>query len=173
VLPATDEKRCIIIGQVNGLYGVHGAVKIFSYTRPREQIFTYAPWLLKQGDSWQEYRVIEGKPRGKGLTALFAGIHDRDKAGLLIGVDIAVYRYQLPPLPEGEYYWCDLMHLEVEDASGNSLGEVVEIQQTGANDVMVIQGKERILVPLLYGSVVTEVNRKEGRIRIDWNPEYL
>jgi len=165
----------VIIGQINGLYGVHGGLKIFSYTNPRENIFSYNPWLIKLNSSWVEVAACKGKTRGKGLSAVLEGIEDREAARRLMGVDIAVYRDELPPLADGEYYWCDLINLEVFEQSGKKLGIVVEIQETGANDVLVVQGEQgeqRILIPLLIDKVIKHIDTANGRMQIDWDPDF-
>ncbi len=89
----------------------------------------------------------------------------------LIGLDIAVAREQLPVLADDEYYWCDLMGLEVINQAREVLGTVVEIKETGANDVLVVMGQQRYLIPLLKGSVVKKV--EQGRMLVDWDGEYI
>lgn len=91
-----------------------------------------------------------------------------------MGVDIAIYRDQLPPLPDGEFYWCDLIGLDVINRAGVALGKVIEIQETGANDVLVVQqGQQSILIPFVIGAVVQEVDMEQGHMQVDWDPEYL
>lgn len=170
--PDNDESRHVIIGQVNGLYGVRGGLKVFSYTKPRQQIFAYKPWLLKMNATWVERNITSSKGTGKGLAVFLEGIEDREDAISLIGVDIAVNREQLPALPEGEFYWCDLIHLNVIDTDGKSLGKIINMQETGANDVMVVQGVHKILIPWVLGEVVKGVDLKAGQIYVDWLPEY-
>ncbi len=169
---AAAEKQ-VTVGRVSGLYGVTGWVKVFSYTRPKENILAYTPWLLQTADGWRPYRLERGRVHGKGLIASLAEIGDRESARLLMGCDIAVSRSQLPELPEGEYYWCDLIGLEVYNRQDDSLGRVVEVQETGANDVLVVEGEERCLIPLLMEQFVREVDLKQGRIIVDWDPEWL
>ncbi len=70
---------------------------------------------------------------------LLEGIEDREQARRLMGVDIAIYRDQLPPLPDGEFYWYDLIGLDVINRAGVALGKVIEVQETGANEVLVVQ----------------------------------
>ncbi len=91
-----------------------------------------------------------------------------------MGVDIAIYRDQLPPLPDGEFYWCDLIGLDVINRAGVALGKVIEVQETGANDVLVVQqGQQNILIPFVIGAVVQEVDMEQGHMQVDWDPEYL
>ncbi len=171
---ASDAQERVILGRVSGLHGVQGWLKIFSFTRSRENIFTYTPWLIKQPTGvWQKQEVTAWRAQGKGLVAKFAEVDDREIARTFVGRDIAVSREQLPALAEGEYYWCDLMGLEVINQAREVLGTVVEIRETGANDVLVVKGQERYLIPLLEGSVVKQVEWEQGRMLVDWDGEYI
>ena len=165
--------RRVIIGKINGIYGVNGGLKVFSYTQPREQIFSYQPWVLKLSDSLVCRDIVTWQGKGKGLVVFLEGITDPEQARNLLGVEITVNREQLPSLPGGEFYWCDLIHLELVDTQGNSLGLIVDMQDTGANDVMVVrQGDRQLLVPWVMHKVVTQVDLETGRVYVDWNPEY-
>ena len=175
VVPAdsgADLQHRIIIGKVSGIYGVSGWVRIHSYTRPKENIFSYSTWLIGHGEMWEASELIEGVVKGRDLLANLKAIKDRDVAKTKIGQDIAVYRYQMPELAEGEYYWCDLIQLEVVNLQGESLGKVTEIQETGANDVLVISGNQRHLVPLILDRYVIDIDHENARILVDWDPRY-
>ncbi len=75
---------------------------------------------------------------------------------------------EIPTLEEGEYYWTQLEGLEVVNMDRDPLGKVNHLFETGANDVMVIDGEEgEMLVPFVPG-VVREVNLEEGYIKLDW-----
>jgi len=168
-----DGHHQIIIGRCCGIHGVHGWLKIFSYSRPREQIFSYNPWLIKLGSEWLNYKVVKSDAKSKNLIARLDGIENREQARKLVGSDIAILREQLPKLSVGEYYLCDLISLQVVDLAGNCLGSVVDIQETGANDVLVVQGEEELLIPLLVDRVVKRVDKQLGQILVDWDPEYI
>lgn len=158
--------RRVIIGQVSGIHGVTGWVKVFSYTRPKENIFTYSPWQLQP--DWTERNVLEGKVQGKGLIVRLEGIDDRDSARNLMGMDIAIFRSQLPDPEPGCYYWYDLIGLDVVTLQGDVLGKIVDIQETGANDVLIIEGRGRHLVPLITDEVIKEIDLEQRRMMVDW-----
>jgi 16S rRNA processing protein RimM len=166
--PPAPETR-VIVGRVAGLYGVRGWVKVRSDTRPREGILNYNPWRMKLGGEWKEMRLAEGRAHGEGIIARLEGYTDRDRAGELIGAEIAVDRAQLPPARPGEYYWSDLVGLRVLTLDGTELGTVDHLLETGANDVLVVQGERERLLPWI-GSVVREVDLGAGVIRVDWDP---
>ena len=169
-----DEQKRVTLGRISGLHGVSGWLKIYSYSRPKENIFSYNPWQLQNAaNGWVSHRVSNWKVQGKGLLAQFEEIDNRDLSQSFIGSEIAVLREDLPNLNEDEYYWCDLIGLEVVNQAEDLLGTIVEIKETGANDVLVVKGQTKYLIPLLSGSVVKKVDREQGRMLVDWDGEYI
>ena len=173
-----QQQEWVPVGKVSGLFGVKGWVKIFSNTQPRENILTYSPWFLKRDGQWQEFKLLSGKPHGKGVIAQLSGCTDRDIAAELVGSEIAIKREQLPQPESGEYYWNDLKGLNVINLEGFELGKIVSMMETGANDVMVVheatnKGKKRErLIPFLTAEVVHEVNLEQGFMTVDWDPDF-
>lgn len=169
----TGADRRVVIGRVSGLYGVMGWVKVFSYTRPKENILDYSPWLINLPSGWRSYRLEQGRSHGKGLIARVEGVSDREGARALMGCDIAVTRRQLPEPEQGEYYWCDLIGLDVVNREGLELGSVVDIEETGANDVLIVEGRKRCLIPFVAEKFVKAVDLNLGRIVVDWDPMWM
>ncbi len=164
----------ITLGKVVGVFGVKGWVKVFSETRPKEQIFKYSPWTLTLKNSVNEVKVLSGRPQGKGLVASLAGITDCDAARLLIGAEISVPQEALPAAGIDEYYWSQLTGLRVETTDGLLLGKVTGLLETGANDVMVVKGdvadKEH-LIPFTEFAVI-DVDIDSGKLIVDWDPDF-
>ena len=117
-------------------------------------------------------RVVEAEA----LAAKLAGCEDRDAAALFRGRDVAIPREAFPAAGENEFYWADLIGLEVVNEQDEKLGRVTEVFETGASDVLVVQGrdgeaeKER-LIPFLE-SVVRKVDLPGRVIRVDWGLDY-
>ncbi|WP_114239217.1 ribosome maturation factor RimM [Dyella sp. C9] len=170
----TAAGRRVLVGRIVGLYGVQGWVKIESWTEPRTRIFTYQPWLLTSAPGVEtEITGVKGRPQGKGLIAQLPGIDDRDAAAALVGQDIHVARELLPPPGKDEYYWVDLEGLEVVTTEGVALGRVSHLFATGANDVVVVKdGTRERLIPFIQGSYVRSVDLSDGRMVVDWDPEF-
>jgi len=162
----------VVLGRVSGLYGVRGWVKLFSFTRPVENLLDYRELTLGPGDNGRLVRIEEGRRQGKTLVAHFAGIDDRETAAALVGQDLSVARDRLPDTEEDEYYWADLTGLEVVNREGIALGRVHNLLSTGANDVLVVRGDRERLVPFVQGQYVLEVDLKAGRILVDWSPDF-
>lgn len=168
--PAAD--KYVVLGRINGFYGVRGWVKVFSYTEPRANIVKFPSWLLKRDGRWEPVAVEAGRTQGKGVVAKLAGFDDRDAAAALLDSEIAVRRDQLPRPGRDEFYWVDLEGLEVVTTDGQSLGRVSHLLATGANDVLVVKGDRERLVPFVRDRFVTDIDFDAGRITVDWDPEF-
>lgn len=162
----------ISVGQVSGVFGVRGWVKVYSYTDPRENILTYSPWILKKGEESKQVNVIDGRRHGKTVVAGIESINDRDAAADLNGWEILIRHEQLPKARKGEYYWSDLVGLHVKTVDGIEFGVVKQMLETGANDVVVIAGERERLIPFLQGQTVVSIDLSAGIMIVDWDPEF-
>ncbi len=167
----SEQDERIVVGRIAGLFGVRGWVRIFSHTQPLDNILGYSPWQLLRDGSWVQVKPLEGRIQGKGIVARLDGCDDRDAAAALVGCDIAINRSQLQPLAADEIYWADLIGLKVVTLDGVELGVVDHLLETGANDVVVVQGERERLLPYI-GSVVREVDLAGGVMRVDWDPDF-
>ena len=158
----------VVLGQISGLFGVKGWVKIHSYTEPREAILDYVDWHIGREGHWKSAELAEGKRHGKTVIARLAGIDDRDDAAELVNALISVPRSKMPATAEGEYYWSDLEGLKVVRQDGKLLGQVAHLLETGANDVLVVRGDQEVLIPYIAGQVIEDVDLAEGVIRVNW-----
>ena len=167
-----SKQQHISVGKISGVFGVKGWVKVFSFTDPRENILTYSPWLLKKGDETKIVNVVDGQLQGKTIVAQLAGVNDRDQAASLMGWDIFITQDQLPKAAKGEYYWSELIGLNVETIDGVQLGVVDSLLETGANDVIIVQGERERVIPFLQGQTIINVDLDAGKIIVDWDPEF-
>ena len=165
---ALTEGKAVILGRVTGLYGVKGWIKVHSYTEPREALLDYKDWLLLSNNDRQAVKLAEGKRHGRTVIARIDGVDDRDDAAGYVGNDIGVPRERLPDTGQGEYYWTDLEGLQVVHCDGRTLGKVAYLLATGANDVLVVQGDQEILIPFVQDEVIREVDLAAGVISVDW-----
>ncbi len=167
---AGDLVAPITLGQISGVYGILGWVKVFSYTNPRENVLAYPRWWLSRGRERRLVRVRDGRAEGRTIIAALESIEDRDTAEEWVGAEIAVERSSLPEPGEGEYYWADLIGLDVRDSRGERLGRVGQMLETGAHDVMVVERGEGedLLIPFVVDRIVKLVRLNEGCIVVDW-----
>lgn len=179
------------LGKIVGVWGVKGWVKLHSYTRNRADIANYASWTLqdnrkKQNSNHiaQTYKVIACREQGKGIVAQLEKIDSREQAERLINLSIYVDQHELPRLPDGEFYWHQLIGLSVTNTDGLSIGKVTSILETGANDVLVVtpsavsddnQAKSdvaEVLVPYVDERIL-DVDLSAGTMLVDWDPDFL
>jgi 16S rRNA processing protein RimM len=115
---------------------------------------------------------VSGRRQGKNIVARLDGIDQREQAIELIGSKIYILPGQLPKLDEGDYYWSDLIGLAVESLQAEPLGTIETMMETGANDVMVLNGDRQRLIPFVIDDVVREVDLANKRVIVDWKPDY-
>lgn len=164
----TVTEKPVVIGKISGVHGVKGWLKVFSYTEPRENVFSYTPWQIEENESWVEMTFTERGKRGKTQVVKFENVEDRDTASQFIHRRIAVDRALLPEPMPGEYYWADLLQMDVVTVSGNRLGSIVDIRETGANDVLIVEGETRCLIPFVKNEIIRQVDMDSGVIQVEW-----
>ncbi len=165
---SVSTENLIIVGYVSGLFGIRGWIKVFSYTRPRENIFIYNPWLIRIDGEWREVTVLDSRQQGKNLVAQLEGYADPDLSASLNSLEIAIDRSQLEELDKDEYYWADLVGLQVINSDGQNLGVIKDLMETGSNDVLVVQGEQQCLIPYVPGVHVLAVDLAAGQMQVDW-----
>jgi len=146
---------------------------VFSHSRPREQILSYTQWYIGQDKNRQVVTLQEGKVHGEAIIVKLDGIDDRDQAAALKGSNIWITPSQLERLESDEYYWRQLIGLEVIDQAGVLLGKVDGLIETGANDVLLVKaGKQEHLIPFIMDQVVTKIDIETGQMSVDWDIDY-
>lgn len=120
----------------------------------------------------EQVALEDGGWRGKTLAVKIAEVDTREAAAALIGCSIFVERSNLPELPANEYYWTDLIGLDVLTEDGISLGLVEDMMETGANDVLVVRGEVERLIPFVLEQIVKSVDLEQRRLVVDWEPDF-
>ena len=158
----------VVVGRFGPPFGVKGWVNVISYTDPVTNLADYRPWFIERNGAWTELNVDQLKPHRNGFVAQVDGVDDRDVALRYSGKPIGVEESTLPETDDDEFYWKDLIGLVVEDQAGTVLGEVSELMETGANDVIVVRGAGgEVLIPFVRHVVMT-VDLERRRIVVDW-----
>lgn len=172
-------KQPIVLGKVGSAYGVRGWLKVFSFTQNTKSIFDYQPWLIRHVGQWKLIELEDWKPHIQSWIIKIQGVDRRDTANLLTHSKIIIDANQLPLLEGDDYYWKDLIGCRLVTTEGYQLGKVINMLETGFNDVMVVKaplkdmfGMKERLVPFLYGEVVKEVNIFTRVIKVNWEPGF-
>lgn len=162
-----DSDVLIPVGKIIGAHGVKGNIKVYSYSDNLESLRAARTVTVKgQGDETREFGIKTVAGQGGKVILGLMEISDIDQVPPLVGSEICLYRSQLPKLEEDEYYWCDLIGLEVVTVDGEMLGSIAEIFETGGNDVYVVRGgKREYLIPAV-ASVIGSIDLAGGRMLV-------
>ena len=161
---ATTER--LAVARVLGAKGLAGAVRVEPLTDTPGRLVVGASLFL-EGEK-RPRRVTDVQSGGRVPVVALDGIADRDAAEALAGRYLEV---DAEPLPEGSWYWHEIVGLQVQDESGGSLGSVVEVFRAGENEVYRIEGSGgEVLIPALR-DVVREIDVAAGRMTVRWDPE--
>ena len=166
------QESWIVIGRFGRPHGIKGFVTVHSFTEPRDNILRYTDWHAFINHEWQPIKLLSVEVQNKSIVALVEGYPERELVARLTNIEIAVQRTQLEELEPGEYYWHQLVGMKVINLKGESFGEVTEILPTGANDVLVVKGEKRHLIPYLPGQFVLDVNISQRLITVDWDMDF-
>lgn len=180
------------MGRIVAPYGVYGWLKVIPDTEALDGLLDYDTWWLGKGNDWRELTVVDAKMHNDVIVVKLEGISDRDAAFACKGKQVAVPRAALPEPEENEYYWSDLIGLRVKNKQAVDFGTIVDVFETGANDVLVVKSdvppdlvklasekkvevknekpQERLL-PFI-ASVVIEVDLKAKTILVDWDEDF-
>lgn len=172
--PAED---LVVLGKIVSVHGIKGDVKVYSFTDPLTNVLDYPRWTLRRDHEVKQVELASGRLQGKVLVAKLKGLEDREVARTYAGFEICVPRSQLPELSDGEFYWYQLEGLKVIDQTGQLLGAVDHLFETGANDVIVVKpcagsldDRERLLP--YTGQCVLSINLDAGEMQVDWDADF-
>lgn len=164
----------VVLGRLADPYGIRGWIKVHPYgDDPLGWAEMPVWWLGKEGGPWREVGLKSLKVHGDGLVVLLEDVPDRTAAEALKGTLVGAPREALPTTGDDEFYWADLIGLEVVNSGDESLGKVAGLLETGANDVLRVvaaDGTERLL-PFVE-AVVLAVEKEAGRIRVEWGSDW-
>ncbi len=164
----------VVMGRIGAPWGIKGWVKVFSYTQPAGNLMQYLQYDVEASGGLHTLEFAEIREQGGHFVALPKGVLTREEASRFTGLELLLAKDRLPVLDEG-VYWHQLEGLRVVTESGEDLGRVQYLMETGANDVLVIRGddqsidrRERLL-PYVVGLVVRRVDVVAGRIAVVWD----
>jgi len=173
----------IEVGRVADAWGVKGWFKVLPHSASPEALFSSKRWYLLPSEKGAKtfsgavlLRVREAKEHSDTLVASAHEVDDRAAAEALKGARIFVARSSFPTASPDEYYWVDLIGLEVVNREGVVLGQVRELLSTGPQTVLVIEyleeGKVMERMIPFVAAFVDGVDLPGKRITVDWQPDY-
>lgn len=159
----------IVLGEIAGVHGLDGELRVrIAGDSPMHLLSIESVWVGRTATDPEarRYTVLDcGTGRGGEVRLLLDGVAKRAQAGELVGQLITAPAAALEPLPEGEFYWYELIGCGVESEAGEQVGTVREIWETGAHDVLVVKDEDgvRRLIPTA-AELMKEVDLAARRI---------
>src|SRR5215208_4388570 len=129
----------LVVGFLRRPHGVQGEMIMDLHTDFPERLQSGRELFV--GDEHKLMTLSGARPHAKGMLVRFKGVETPEDAGQLRNQWVYVRATDMPGLPEGKIYQHELFGFTVVDDNGNSLGQLVEIIETGANDVYVVRNE--------------------------------
>ena len=181
--PAELPADAVEVGRIADAWGVKGWFKVLPHSASPEALFSSRRWYLQPSTRGAKaftgtvlLRVREAKEHSDTVVANAQDIDDRSAAEALRGARIFIPRSSFPTAAPDEYYWVDLLGLDVVNREGLALGRVKELLSTGLQTVLVLEYQEegKVLERMIpfVAAYVDAVDLPGKRITVDWQPDY-
>jgi 16S rRNA processing protein RimM len=162
------------VGFVFGAYGVAGWVRIRPVSDDADALLKVKTWWLEK-PALHDVDVQQVKLHGGDVVARLVGVTDRNVAESLKGAAVFIPQSHFPVLSDDEFYWTDLIGLEVENLQGEHLGKVSDMMSNGPQSILRItpgevEAQER-LIPFV-DAFINKVDKQAGKIIVDWGLDY-
>lgn len=174
------------VGRVVGAWGIKGGFKVKPFAADPQALFSSKRWFIqppaasrlapggRAGPLPALLRVIAAKEHGDSVVATAQELADRSAAEALQGARIFVSRASFPTPAADEFYWVDLIGMDVVNRQAAALGRVIGLIETGPHCVLRIQPGEaaapEVLIPFV-DAYVDAVDLPARRIAVDWEAD--
>jgi 16S rRNA processing protein RimM len=181
------------VGRVLGAWGIKGGIRVMPFAKDPQALFSSRRWFIRPPDGPQVsasakaatypplLRITQAREQGDDVVATAQELPDRNAAEAMKGARIYIARSSFPTAGDGEFYWVDLIGLEVVNRQSEALGSVVDLLDTGAHSVLRLRRpgaaddapadeRER-LIPFV-AAFIDHVDLAARRITVDWGLDY-
>ena len=185
----------IEVGRIIDAWGIKGGFKVQAFSADPQALFSSRRWFLKRADAGAPrpgsvpvrtplpglLKITQAKEQGEYVVAMAQDVSDRSAAEALKGASVFVSRSSFPTADTDEFYWVDLIGLDVENREGVSLGQVQDLIDTGPHCVLRVRRPDAAvdakpdeaerLIPFV-SAYVDQVDLPGRRIVVDWGLDY-
>ena len=162
-----QDDEFILVASVGKPVGLKGWAKVNSFTRPPENLFNFKNFFLEVDGVKENINIDEFSKSGKNYILKVESLNSIEEIERLKNKEIFIKSEDLPKLKDNEFYWKDLIGMEVRQIDGTVIGVVVEIIETGSDDVLVVEkNNKKELIPFNFGEIIKEVS--DNSIIVDW-----
>lgn len=204
--PGDQPADLVVVARITGAYGVRGWIRISPFADQSVLLGKPAVWIGRD-NQLSPFTLEVLRAQGADLVASISDangrtVTDRDVAGAMKGMELAVARHDFPPVDPDEFYWVDLVGCQVVNTVGDNLGRVIRLEDHGADPVMILErpdegsandpdvrqqnepadqpgarasrGAARPALRLIpfVGHYVLDVDLASQSIRVDWDPSW-
>ena len=163
-----QDDEFILVASVGKPVGLKGWAKVNSFTRPPENLFNFKNFFLDVDGDKENINIDKFSKSGKNYILKVESLDSIEEIERLKNKEIFIKSEDLPKLKENEFYWKDLIGMEVRQIDGTVIGVVVEIIETGSDDVLVVEkNNKKELIPFNFGEIIKEVS--DNSIIVDWH----
>ena len=168
----SDEKILITVGMVSKPHGLNGALKVMPITDFPERFLDRQKILVQVKNKVDLMKITNASLHKSFLIMQLEGIDSIEKAEPLRGAYLKIPEAELEPLNDDEFYIFQLIDMEVKDIQGNYIGKLVNVIETGANDVYIVKNRDNkeILIPALK-KVVKKIDIEAKEMTVELLPE--
>ena len=156
----------IPVGRITGVHGIKGEIKVSLYGDLDG--FEWISVFINGKNKREERRVERVRPHKGALIFALENCYTRNSAEELVGLELEIRKAELPALSEDEYYYSELLGMEVWSEGGRRLGTVTDLFPTGSNDVIVVKGEAgEVLIPAIEETVLkVDLEHKRVTVRL-------
>ena len=162
-----QDDEFILVASVGKPVGLKGWAKVNSFTRPPENLFNFKNFFLEVDGVKENINIDKFSKSGKNYILKVESLDSIEQIERLKNKEIFIKSKDLPKLKDNEFYWKDLIGMEVKQIDGTFIGIVAEIIETGSDDVLVVEkNNKKELIPFNFGEIIKEVS--DNSITVDW-----
>lgn len=181
--PAELPADAVEVGRIADAWGIKGWFKVLAYSADPEALFSSKRWYLQPAERGAKtfsgtvkLAIREAKEHSDTVVASAQDVDDRTAAEALKGARIFIPRSSFPTAATDEFYWVDLLGLDVVNREGVALGQIRDLLSTGPQTVLVMEYTEdgktlERMIPFV-SQFVDGVDLPGRRITVDWQPDY-
>lgn len=173
----------VLVGYISGAYGLNGWVRVRPYSADADALLNAKTWWLDKPE-FRDVAMMQSKIHSGDVVAQLMGVAGREAAEALKGASVQIPRSHFPALSDNEFYWVDLIGLEVENLQGVRLGQVSDMMDNGAHPILRVavpqaaetagadpKAAQELLIPFVEQFIIT-VDRPAKKITVDWGLDY-
>ena len=173
----------IEVGRIQDAWGIKGWFRVLPHSADPQALFSSKHWFILPTERGEKtfsgvlkLAIREAKTHSDSVVATAQDIDDRNAAEALKGARVFIARSSFPTADKDEYYWVDLIGLEVVNREGVNLGQVKDLLSTGQQTVLVLEfeleGKTQERMIPFVANFVDGVDLPARKISVDWQPDY-